>query len=212
MRTDDLIRAIAADTAALATQPRRAVALALAAGATVATILFFQMLGLRGDLASALTAWRFDLKLVATVALVATALFAAIQLSNPAAKPRSALAPVLAVPVLLAIGAGFELATLQHDVLAARWIGKNALICLTTIPMLALAPLVALLYAMRNGAPSSPSLAGAAAGLLAGGLAAVLYASHCTDDSPLFVGTWYTIAILGVTAAGALAGRAVLRW
>ena len=33
--------------------------------------------------------------------------------------------------------------------------------------------------------------------VLAGGIAATLYAAHCTDDSPLFVATWYTIAIAG---------------
>ena len=35
---------------------------------------------------------------------------------------------------------------------------------------------------------------------------ATLYASHCTDDSPLFVATWYTIATALVAAVGALAG------
>ena len=51
-----------------------------------------------------------------------------------------------------------------------------------------------------------PALAGAIAGMLSAGLAATLYASHCTDDSPLFVATWYTIATALVTAIGALAG------
>ena len=35
---------------------------------------------------------------------------------------------------------------------------------------------------------------GALAGIAAGGIAAFLYAFHCTDDSPLFVTLWYTIA------------------
>jgi hypothetical protein len=48
--------------------------------------------------------------------------------------------------------------------------------------------------------------------LLSAGLAATLYASHCTDDSPLFVATWYTIATALVTAIGALAGSRVLRY
>ena len=39
------------------------------------------------------------------------------------------------------------------------------------------------------GVPTRPALAGAVAGLLAGGLAASFYAAHCTDDSPLFVTT-----------------------
>ena len=52
----------------------------------------------------------------------------------------------------------------------------------------------------------------AAAGLLAGGLAATLYATHCTDDSPLFVAAWYSLAIAGVAALGALIGARWLRW
>jgi hypothetical protein len=50
------------------------------------------------------------------------------------------------------------------------------------------------------------------AGLLSAGLGATLYASHCTDDSPLFVATWYPLAIAMVTAVGAIAGRKMLRY
>jgi hypothetical protein len=41
---------------------------------------------------------------------------------------------------------------------------------------------------------------------------ATLYASHCTDDSPLFVAAWYTMATALVTAVGALAGAKLLRY
>jgi hypothetical protein len=78
--------------------------------------------------------------------------------------------------------------------------------------VLSVAPLVALLAAMRAGAPRSPAMAGAVAGLLAGGLGAVLYAIHCPDDSPLFVGLWYVPAIALVVLAGAAAGSRALRW
>ena len=65
---------------------------------------------------------------------------------------------------------------------------------------------------LRYGAPTRPVLAGAAAGLLAGGLAATFYAAHCFDDSPLFVAVWYTIAIAVLTILGAIAGRLFIRW
>jgi hypothetical protein len=38
-----------------------------------------------------------------------------------------------------------------------------------------------------------------------------MYAAHCTDDSPLFVATWYTLATALVTAIGALLGVRFLR-
>jgi hypothetical protein len=72
--------------------------------------------------------------------------------------------------------------------------------------------LIAALAALRRGAPTRPTLAGAVAGLAAGGLGATLYAAHCTDDSPLFVMAWYVPAIAIVTIAGALAGARLLRW
>jgi hypothetical protein len=48
--------------------------------------------------------------------------------------------------------------------------------------------------------------------MLSAGLAATLYAAQCTDDSPLFVATWYTIATAMVAAIGALAGSRLLRF
>jgi hypothetical protein len=69
-----------------------------------------------------------------------------------------------------------------------------------------------LLAVLREGAPSSPGLAGAVAGLAASGNAATFYAANCTDDSALFVITWYPIAILMVTTAGYFIGRKLLSW
>ena len=90
--------------------------------------------------------------------------------------------------------------------------GSNAAFCLKSIPFLAAAPLVAALLALRQGAPENPGLAGAAAGLFAGAIGAAFYATHCPDDSPLFVAAWYSLAIGLVAMAGALAGRRLLRW
>jgi len=65
---------------------------------------------------------------------------------------------------------------------------------------------------LRFGAPSRPGLAGTVAGLLAGAIGAALYATHCPDDSPLFVATWYGLGLAIVTAAGAAIGTRLLRW
>jgi len=100
----------------------------------------------------------------------------------------------------------------QRPPMMTRMVGKNSWNCLTSIPLMALPLLAAALLGLRHGAPTRPALAGAIAGLLSAGLAATLYASHCTDDSPLFVATWYTIASALVAAIGALAGSRVLRF
>ncbi len=55
-------------------------------------------------------------------------------------------------------------------------------------------------------------LAGAGAGLLAAAIGATLYATHCPDDSPLFVASWYGLATLVVVIIGSIAGSKWLRW
>jgi hypothetical protein len=50
------------------------------------------------------------------------------------------------------------------------------------------------------------------AGAAAAGVGALVYASSCPDDSPLFVATWYPLATLICMGVGALAGRRFLAW
>jgi hypothetical protein len=113
---------------------------------------------------------------------------------------------------LLALGVGGEMMMPQRLPMMTRLVGNNAMVCLSAIPLLSLPLLAAALIGLRQGAPSRPMLAGALAGLLSAGLGATLYAAHCTDDSPLFVATWYTLATALMTALGALAGAKVLRY
>jgi hypothetical protein len=127
--------------------------------------------------------------------------------------PLGQLLPVLAMAPLLALAAvATEFVSVPPADWGARWIGTNAALCLTFIPLIGIGPLAVLLLAMRRGAPTRPRLAGALAGLAAGGIAATFYAAHCTDDSPFFVATWYTLAVALLAAAGAIAGSRVLRW
>jgi hypothetical protein len=123
---------------------------------------------------------------------------------------RSAYRPWLA-PALLA-GAAADLMTHAPSEWLSRIIGRNGLLCLTAVPTLAALPLLGLLFAVRHGAPTRPRLAGGRAGVLAGAFGAMLYATHCADDSPLFVLTWYSAAIAITAALGATLGHKFLRW
>lgn len=210
MKTDDLIAALAADNAPTRRSPMRGVLPAVLAGAVVSLVAFLGVLGPRPDLSAAMGTWRFDTKL-AIVVLAAVLSFAeCLRLMRPTAKP-SALTPlVIAAPLAAAVL--IELLIMPRETWAARQMGQNTFVCLVAIPSLAIAPLVALIHAMRQGAPASPGLAGAMAGLASAAIAAMLYATHCPDDSPLFVATWYTLAALLVVTVGGLAGRYLLRW
>jgi hypothetical protein len=212
METERLIRGLASD-ARLASPPLRSIfAAAVGIAAVVAALVFFGTLGPRPDIALAASTPRFLFKFVLTLALAAAAVSSAAAASRPGA-PIGRVLPGLAVAPLLALAAlAAEFVSVPSADWAARWIGTNAALCLTFIPLIGIGPLAAFLFALRHGAPTRPSLAGAVAGLVAGGLAATFYAAHCTDDSPLFVTTWYPLAIALLAVAGALAGRIFVRW
>lgn len=212
MRTDDLIRALAHDRAARFPTPGEALALALVLGFAAAGALFLGLLGPRADFLPALQSGRFLLKFAVTLSLAASAAALALRFAYPAAHSRSLATALWIGPVLLGLGVLFELATVPSADWMARLVGKNAPVCLASIPTFAAPILLALFLALRRGAPTRPRLAGVAAGLAAGGLGAALYAAHCTDDSPLFVLAWYGPAIALVAGAGAWLGPRFLRW
>jgi hypothetical protein len=136
----------------------------------------------------------------------------ALRLVKPGASVRSRILVLAVVPALLAAACLVELLVVPATLWGQRLIGSNAVFCLKSISFLAAAPLAGTLLALRQGAPENPGLAGAAAGLFAGAIGAMCYATHCPDDSPLFVAAWYSLAIAFVAMAGALAGRRLLRW
>jgi len=186
--------------------------LALLAAAPVSILMFFAELGVRPDVMTAMHNPFFDLKFAVTLALAAAAIIVSLHLSRPEAELRG-WAWLLAIPAgLLVAGISGEMMMPQRLPMMTRLVGSNSKVCMSAIPAMSLPLLVAALIGLRHGAPTRPAVAGAIAGMVSAGLAATLYASHCTDDSPLFVATWYTLATALVTAIGALAGSRVLRY
>jgi hypothetical protein len=212
METNELIKALAADTQrrepSLSSVWWHAVVLAIA----VAAAVFLVTLGPRPDIAAAAETPRFLFKFVVTITLAISAFGLARALSRPGEAWREAMPYLVAAPALLALAVVVELFLLPPDVWVARLVGTKSMACLTFIPLIGIGPLVIFLLALRRGAPTRPTLAGAVAGLLAGGIAATFYAAQCTDDSPLFVGIWYTIAIAGLALLGAVGGARFARW
>jgi RNA polymerase sigma factor (sigma-70 family) len=154
----------------------------------------------------------FDLKFAVTIALAISAIAVSLHLSRPEASLRGFGWWLLIPAGLLAAGVGGEMMMPQRVPMMTRLVGSNSKICMTAVPAMALPLLAGALIGLRHGAPSRPAVAGAIAGLLSSGLAATVYAAHCTDDSPLFVATWYTLAAALMAAIGALAGSRMLRF
>jgi len=212
METEQLIRTLAADNPHRAHPVGFVLALALLAAAPVSFAIFMMGLGVRPDVMTAMHNPFFDLKFAVTLALATSAIVVSLHLSRPEASLKG-WGWLLLIPAgIVAAGIAGEMMMPQRLPMMTRLIGNNSRVCMTAIPLISLPLLAAALIGLRHGAPARPALAGALAGLISAGLAATLYASHCTDDSPLFVATWYPIATAMVTAVGAFLGAKILRF
>ncbi|WP_334192573.1 DUF1109 domain-containing protein [Pararhodobacter sp.] len=210
MKTDALIAALAADTT-----PRVAPGARLARVLPVAFVVSGLMLvafwHVRPDLAQALTSAPVYKTLVPMV-LALAALWLARGMARPEAPvgAEAALVGVLGLGMLAALVYGLSTNSLSE--IGALLDTRDFENCLVSVPVLAALPLGGALWALKAGAPRHPALAGAAAGLLAGGLGAAVYSLHCPHDPLMYFLPAYGGAMLIVVALGAVIGGRVLRW
>jgi hypothetical protein len=213
MKTDDLI-------AILSTNPGpvdrssvvRTLCVALAAGSIVALGIALVGLGVRTDLMSARALIFLVVKLAFAVGIVSLALIYLTRLARPGGERRISVAlvamPFGTIAVLSVISLGFAP--------SAHWdkmvMGNDWLECLLSIPIIAIVPFAATIWAVRRAAPTNLVRTGAFAGLISGSVSAMAYALHCTDDSLPFVAIWYGGTIVLCTLAGAALGPRLLRW
>jgi hypothetical protein len=212
VRTSEFIAALAADPVPEPIRLGRRVAAALVVGLIGSLTIYALFSAPRPDIAAAVGTVRFDLKFVNAFALALPSVLLMLRLARPDAEPRALALWLLAPFILLAAGVVVELMVVPQSEWLARLIGEKSMHCLRMIPVMAAPILATLIIAMRAGAPLHPGLTGALAGAASAGIAALLYASSCPDDSPLFVATWYPLATLICTAVGAAAGRRFLAW
>jgi hypothetical protein len=212
MDTDRLISALAADNAHRPPPVRTQLAMALLVTLPVAAAMMLVTIGLRPDFMAAMRNPFFDLKFVVTLALAIPAIVISVHLSRPEAVLGRWVWLLLLSPFILVGAIIAEMMMPQRSPMMTRMMGKGATLCTVAISLFSLPILGAALLALRQGATTRPAFVGALAGMMSSGLAATVYAAHCTDDSPLFVAVWYTIATVMVTALGAFAGSRVLRY
>ncbi len=211
MKTDDLIRALAADT--LRPRPVMTTLMqGLIPSLAIALAVVWFAFGFRADLATALVTPVSAIRGVLTVVLGLVSMRIALLLARPEGRDTARLWP-LAVVGAAALGMlAWAYVTTPAEARQMATVGKTITVCLVAIPMLSILPVASVLYALRQGATTAPARAGFVAGLAGSGLSAAIYALHCTEDSPLFYVTWYGLAIMGVTLASTLIGSRVLRW
>lgn len=210
MKTEDLIATLSADTL-----PRPGVGGRLARGLAPAVAVSLAALvtlwSVRPDLASALASPAL-VKTVSPALLALLALWLARGLAQPVHGPRAPLALVLGAGAVALAAVLFGVTTGGMGALTMHAEKPTLLTCIVSIPLLSALPLAAIFWAMGQGAPANPMAAGAAAGLTAGALGAMVYSLHCPEDAMLFFIPAYGTMILTMTAAGAVLGPRLLRW
>jgi hypothetical protein len=213
MKTDDLV-------ALLSTNPEpvdrrlvvRTLCVALAAGSIVALGIALVGLGVRSDLITARALIFLAAKLFFSVGIVSLALVYLTRLARPGGERKTPFflvaMPFLVIVVLAVISLGLAPSSHWDKMI----VGDEWLECLLSIPIIAIEPFAAAIWAVRKAAPTNLARTGAFAGLIAGGVSAMAYALHCTDDSLPFVAVWYGGTIVLCTLAGAALGPRLLRW
>ncbi len=213
MKTDDLISALATDLPARAAgRLRRGLLAAMTAAALAALVGVALWLGFRPDLAEAATGPIFWSKAAYTVAIAVGAVWLVDRSGRPGADIR---APLILLGAVLLTGTGLAVVELLTTPAGERMVtlmGRSAGVCPLNITLLAGlgAPFVVL--ATRRFAPERPGLTGAAAGLVAAGIAASLYGLHCPERTAAFVAGWYSLGMAIPALAGAVVGRLIWRW
>jgi hypothetical protein len=213
MKTDDLVTALSTNVEPIGRGlVGRTIAVAVAVGAVVALGLVFAILGLRADLTTTRATIFMLLKIAFALAVIGVAMRYLLRLARPGVErgisPLTIALPFAAIALLGAISLGFAPSSHWDRMI----LGDEWLECLLSIPIIAIVPFAVVIFAVRRAAPTNLVRTGAVAGLVAGGVSAVAYALHCTDDSLPFVAVWYGATIVLCTLAGAALGPRLLRW
>ncbi|HZQ39510.1 MAG TPA: DUF1109 domain-containing protein, partial [Rhizomicrobium sp.] len=180
-------------------------------GLLLSTILMLAAMGPRPDLAIAMAGGAFWMKLAYTLSFAGLGLWMVERLGRSDASARKpALLLVVPVALLLAIAIVQLMApgADRHHLM----MGDSWKVCAIDILTVSLPAFVAMFWALRKLAPTRLSLAGAGAGLLAGGVGASVYAFHCVEYTAPFILIWYTSGMAAAALIGALISRWALRW
>jgi len=214
MKTDELVALLAAQAQPVPQRAaRRTLALAVAAALPVSVLLMLAGYGLRPGLADSLMHEPMALvKLLVPAAVGLAGFVAAERLGRPGVSVRGAWLG-LALPLLLlwVLGLAAWLAA-PAEARPGLLLGRTWRSCAWSISEISLPLFIAALLALRSLAPTRPALAGAAAGALAAGAGAAVYALHCPELAAPFLAVWYVLGMAVPVAAGALLGRLLLRW
>lgn len=213
MRTDDLIDMLSTNVERMDTRRiNRNLKIALVSGLILALVGGVAALGVRWDIQKPGVFLFLIFKLGFGAIIVILGYYYLLKHARPGGETRSwtslTAVPFIAIMALAAV----SLSSAPSSHWERIMVGQNWLDCLLSIPIIAVLPFSAIMWAVRKAAPTHLIRTGALVGLVAGGISAMAYALHCTDDTLPFVAFWYSGTIVLCTLAGALIGPRLLRW
>ncbi len=211
MRTDNVIRLLVEDLPNRPAAAGAALRIWWPIAAAAAGVGFLAFAGVRTDLMASGFAPTM-MKAALGLSIASVSIVCAYRLSRPEVTSAIAAKGLIAIAVFWGLIIAIDFWSHGLDAWRMRLFGKSVLLCLTLIPLLAALPLAASMMALRRGATTEPAAAGALAGLASAGLAIVAYGLFCTEDSPTFFATWYSLAAVVTGLAGAALGRLFLKW
>jgi hypothetical protein len=212
MRTDDLIAQLSSGLEPVKSGTvARILLTALVLGLAGSIAVMLVAIGLRHDIGVAMTSFGMWMKLAYTLAIALLGFWIVERAGRPGAHMARPIL-LLAVPILtIALLAGLQMASPGAD-MRGQVMGHSSRVCAFLVILTALPSLVAGFWALRRLAPTRLGLAGAGAGLLAGGMGAFVYCFHCQEAAAAFVAIWYTLGIALTTGIGGILGPRLLRW
>lgn len=213
MNTNDLITMLATSAEPVEQNAAaRKFVLAIGWGLFGATLLMALFLGVRSDIAHASLLPMFWVKLLVPAIAAAAGLRMARRIACPGMRPGRAPALIGSLLLMAWTGTAATLLGASPGERTALIFGDTWKTCPFSIALLSLAPFVGALWAMKELAPTRLRFAGASAGLLAGAMAAAVYALHCPEMTVPFLGIWYVLGIAIPTAVGCMIGPRLLQW
>lgn len=213
MNTDDLIEALACDARRVPAgrAGRRVVCCAGMALGTAAVVVWLT-LGLRPDLGAALDDVSFLMRQVYTLSIAGFGALFLLRLGQPGAPLRLPLIGLAVTGIMILIAVIAEQSALSGPSHIDAWLGQSWRSCTLRVVAISLAAGPFLFFAARRLAPGRPTLAGFAAGLVAGAAAASAYGLYCPEVTVSFMASWYSLGMVLAGGIGAVAGRFLLRW
>lgn len=213
MKTDELITLLAQNEPAADRTALTRTLLALVVGGMLLSLLMvYFLLRLNPALGTIVASLWFWVRFAFVASLAGLSWWTLRRLGKPGLAGGVRWWPLLLPFAALGALASVLLMHAPADARLAMLLGTTWRVCSLAIALVSLPLFVAAILIARHFAPIRLRFTGAALGLFAGAMAALIYTLHCPELAPPFLVVWYSLGMLIPAAVGAALGERLLRW